>query len=45
MLGATAEETSRDDDDDTRPSVDDPVVTDPWFAIRTVGRGFVVLHA
>jgi hypothetical protein len=44
--GATGEETSRDDDDDSvaKPSVDEHVIADAWLAIRTVGRGFVVLH-
>ena len=44
--GATGEETSRDDDDDsvTKPSVEEHVVADAWLTIRTVGRGFVVLH-
>jgi hypothetical protein len=44
--GATAEETSRDDDEDTvtKPQVDEHVA-DAWLAIRTVGRGFVMLHA
>jgi hypothetical protein len=44
--GATAEETSRDDDEDivVKPSIQEHVVADAWLAIRTVGRGFVVLH-
>ena len=43
--GATGEETSRDDDDSVaKPSVEEHVVADAWLAIRTVGRGFVVLH-
>jgi hypothetical protein len=43
--GATAEDTSRDDDEDTVTKPEEHAVADAWLAIRTVGRGFVMLHA
>jgi hypothetical protein len=44
--GATADDASREADDDTvtKPSLEEQVIADAWLAIRTVGRSFVVLH-